>query len=85
MSKQGETIHKQIEQKIAEEEAIKAAKEHAFNRYKRKTIKQKVQHIHNRIEQYLAHTDEAQNLNHVNFITEIKYLLEDITNRENNQ
>jgi len=82
MSKQGETIHKQIEQKIAEEEVIKAAKEHALNRYKRKTIKQKVQHIHNRVEQYLAHADEVENLNHVNFITEIKYQLEDITNKE---
>ena len=82
MSKQGETIHKQIEQKIAEEEAIKAAKEHALNIYKRKTIKQKVQHIHNRIEQYLAHTDEVENLNHVNFINEIKYQLEDMTNKE---
>ena len=81
MSKQGETIHKQIEQKIAKEEAIKAAKEHALNRYKRKTIKQKVEHIHNRIEQYLAHADEVENLNHVNFITEIKYQLEDITNK----
>jgi hypothetical protein len=82
MSKQGEMIHKQIEQKIAEEEAIKAAKEHALNRYKRMTIKQKVEHIHNRIEQYLALADEVKNLNHINFINEIKYQLEDITNKE---
>ena len=35
-----------------------------------------------RIEQYLAHADEVKNLNHINFINEIKYQLEDITNRE---
>jgi hypothetical protein len=57
MSKQGETIHKQLE---------------------------RLERTLARIEQYLAHADEVQNLNHVNFINEIKYQLEDITNRENN-
>ena len=64
MSKQGETIHKQIEemlQDMPEQERLE------------RTLA--------RIEQYLAHADEVKNLNHINFINEIKYQLEDITNK----
>jgi hypothetical protein len=65
MSKQGETIHKQLEEILQD-----------------MPVQERLERTLARIEQYLAHTDEAQNLNHVNFITEIKYQLEDITNKE---
>jgi len=65
MSKQGETIHKQLEEMLQD-----------------MPVQKRLERLLFKIEQYLAHADEAQNLNHVNFITEIKYLLEDITNRE---
>ena len=65
MSKQGETIHKQLEEMLQD-----------------KPVQKRLERLLFKIEQYLAHTDEAQNLNHVNFITEIKYQLEDITNKE---
>ena len=65
MSKQGETIHKQLEEMLQD-----------------MSVQKRLERLLFKIEQYLAHTDEAQNLNHVNFITEIKYQLEDITNKE---
>jgi hypothetical protein len=64
MSKQGETIHKQLEEMLQD-----------------MPVQERLERTLARIEQYLAHTDEVENLNHVNFITEIKYLLEDITNK----
>jgi hypothetical protein len=64
MSKQGETIHKQLEEILQD-----------------MPVQKRLERLLFKIEQYLAHTDEAQNLNHVNFITEVKYLLEDITNK----
>ena len=65
MSKQGETIHKQLEEMLQDMPTQK-----------------RLERTLTKIEQWLAHSDEAQNLNHVNFITEIKYQLEDITNKE---
>jgi hypothetical protein len=65
MSKQGETIHKQIEEILQD-----------------MPVQERLERTLARIEQYLAHTDEVKNLNHVNFINEIKYQLEDITNKE---
>ena len=65
MSKQGETIHKQLEEMLQD-----------------MPVQKRLERLLFKIEQYLAHADEAQNLNHVNFITEIKYQLEDITNKE---
>jgi len=65
MSKQGETIHKQLEEMLQD-----------------MPVQKRLERLLFKIEQYLAHSDEAQNLNHVNFITEIKYQLEDITNKE---
>jgi len=67
MSKQGETIHKKLEEMLQD-----------------MPVQERLERTLARIEQYLAHTDEVENLNHVNFITEIKYQLEDITNKENN-
>ena len=64
MSKQGETIHKQLEEMLQD-----------------MPVQERLERTLARIEQYLAHTDEVENLNHVNFITEIKYHLEDITNK----
>lgn len=69
MSKQGETIHKQLEEILEDMPAVQ----------------ERLERLLFKIEQYLAHADEAQNLNHVNFITEIKYLLEDITNKGEKQ
>ena len=68
MSKQGETIHKQLEEMLQD-----------------MSVQKRLDRLLFKIEQYLAHADEVENLNHVNFITEIKYQLEDITNKENNQ
>jgi hypothetical protein len=68
MSKQGETIHKQIEEILQD-----------------MPVQERLERTLARIEQYLAHADEVKNLNHINFINEIKYQLEDITNKENNQ
>mgnify|MGYP000049860522 FL=1 len=65
MSKQGETIHKQLEERLQD-----------------MPVQERLERTLARIEQYLAHADEVENLNHVNFITEIKYQLEDITNKE---
>jgi hypothetical protein len=65
MSKQGETIHKQIEEILQD-----------------MPVQERLERTLARIEQYLAHADEVQNLNHINFINEIKYQLEDITNRK---
>ena len=65
MSKQGETIHKQLEEMLQD-----------------MPTQERLERTLARIQQYLAHADEVENLNHVNFITEIKYQLEDITNRE---
>ena len=65
MSKQGETIHKQLEEMLQD-----------------MSVQKRLERTLAKIEQWLAHSDEAQNLNHVNFITEIKYQLEDITNKE---
>ena len=65
MSKQGETIHKQLEEILQD-----------------MPVQERLDRLLFKIEQWLAHSDEAQNLNHVNFITEIKYQLEDITNKE---
>ena len=65
MSKQGETIHKQLEEILQD-----------------MPVQKRLDRLLFKIEQWLAHSDEAQNLNHVNFITEIKYQLEDITNKE---
>jgi len=65
MSKQGETIHKQLEEMLQD-----------------MSVQKRLNRLLFKIEQYLAHTDEVENLNHVNFITEIKYQLEDITNKE---
>jgi hypothetical protein len=65
MSKQGETIHKQLEEILQD-----------------MSVQKRLERLLFKIEQWLAHSDEAQNLNHVNFITEIKYQLEDITNKE---
>ena len=65
MSKQGETIHKQLEEMLQD-----------------MPVQERLDRLLFKIEQWLAHSDEAQNLNHVNFITEIKYQLEDITNKE---
>jgi hypothetical protein len=64
MSKQGETIHKQLEEILQD-----------------MPVQKRLDRLLFKIEQWLAHSDEAQNLNHVNFITEIKYTLEDITNK----
>ena len=64
MSKQGETIHKQLEEILQD-----------------MSVQKRLERLLFKIEQWLAHSDEAQNLNHVNFITEIKYQLEDITNK----
>ena len=64
MSKQGETIHKQIEEILQD-----------------MPVQERLERTLARIEQYLAHADEVQNLNHINFINEIKYQLEDITNK----
>ena len=44
-------------------------------------VQERLERLLFKIEQWLAHSDEAQNLNHVNFINEIKYQLEDITNK----
>ena len=66
MSKQGETIHKQLEEILKD----------------MPTVQERLERLLFKIEQWLAHSDEAQNPNHVNFITEIKYTLEDITNKE---
>jgi hypothetical protein len=68
MSKQGETIHKQLEEILQD-----------------MPVQERLERTLARIEQYLAHADEVKNLNHINFINEIKYQLEDITNKENNQ
>ena len=65
MSRQGETIHKQLEEILQD-----------------MPVQERLERTLARIEQYLAHADEVKNLNHVNFITEIKYQLEDITNKE---
>ena len=65
MSKQGETIHKQIEEILQD-----------------MPVQERLERTLARIEQYLAHADEVQNPNHINFINEIKYQLEDITNRK---
>jgi len=65
MSKQGETIHKKLEEMLQD-----------------MPTQERLERTLARIEQYLAQTDEVENLNHVNFITEIKYQLEDITNKE---
>ena len=65
MSRQGETIHKQLEEILQD-----------------MPVQERLERTLARIEQYLAHADEAQNLNHINFINEIKYQLEDITNKE---
>ena len=67
MSKQGETIHKQLEEILQD-----------------MPVQERLERTLARIEQYLTHADEVKNLNHINFINEIKYQLEDITNRENN-
>ena len=65
MSKQGETIHKQLEEMLQD-----------------MPVQERLERTLARIEQYLAHADEVENLNHVNFINEIKYQLEDITDKE---
>ena len=65
MSKQGETIHKQLEEILQD-----------------MPVQERLERTLERIEQYLAHADEVKNLNHINFINEIKYQLEDITNRK---
>jgi hypothetical protein len=65
MSKQGETIHKQIEEILQD-----------------MPVQERLERTLARIEQYLALADEVKNLNHINFINEIKYQLEDITNKE---
>ena len=65
MSKQGEIIHKQLEEILQD-----------------MPVQERLERTLARIEQYLAHADEVQNLNHINFINEIKYQLEDITNRK---
>ena len=65
MSKQGETIHKQLEEMLQD-----------------MPVQERLERTLARIQQYLAHADEVENLNNVNFITEIKYQLEDITNKE---
>ena len=67
MSKQGETIHKQLEEILQD-----------------MPVQERLERTLARIEQYLAHADEVQNLNHINFINEIKYQLEDITNEGKN-
>ncbi len=64
MSKQGETIHKQLEEILQD-----------------MPVQERLERTLARIEQYLAHADEVKNLNHINFINEIKYQLEDITNK----
>ena len=64
MSKQGETIHKQLEEILQD-----------------MPVQERLERTLARIEQYLTHADEVQNLNHINFINEIKYQLEDITNK----
>ena len=67
MSRQGETIHKQLEEILQD-----------------MPVQERLERTLARIEQYLAHADEVKNLNHVNFINEIKYQLEAITNKGNN-
>ena len=64
MSKQGETIHKQLEEILQD-----------------MPVQERLERTLARIEQYLAHADEVKNLNHINFINEIKYQLEAITNK----